>query len=136
MSEVCAGLSMKTQKLYELVLHRRQQTEDLGWHLTKESQTSQGRRFLDAALFIATTVVHMETCTTIRIARECPTLGPLSGFTSAETWIWHSTLQGEDVDDPLRVYDAESGDLDKPFHAKDFINEEPLVRSGKTQWQD
>ena len=72
--ETVEGYKIGTMKTYGLILHHDPRSS--GWHLTKDSQCAHGRKLLEAGLFVAATVAHMETCTTLRFARGVAMLQP------------------------------------------------------------
>ena len=123
-------LPRKGQKIYGLVLNMA--PAHYGWYLSKESKTKQGQKVLEAALYIASTTVHLQTCTTVRMVRGVQTLAPLKGFMAVETWFWKSTLQGGDEDDSPRVHETTEG-IATALNIKRVISEEWDVREGRTE---
>ena len=122
------ALIRKEHKILGVVLN--QSPKHHGWYFTKESKTASCRRLLKAALLLASTAVHVESCTTIRMARGVPTLAPLKGFTDMETWFRKSTLQGGDEDDTPRVHETTDG-ATSTINIKRLISEESDVRRAK-----
>ncbi len=136
LKEECENLALKSVRTVGLVWNASQRANEQGWYITKESRSRHGRRILAAALLVACTVAHMTACTTIRMCRGVTTLPPIIGLTTSEIWIWHSTLQGGDDDDPPRVFEPQDGDMLKPVEVNNLITDELSVRQGQTLWHD
>ncbi len=132
--ELTECLTVGTTKIYGFVLHDNPRAA--GWHLTKESRSSGGQRVLQAGLFVASTVAHMDYCTTFRLARGVQSLQALHGLLTVSFGCGDRNYKGGDIDEAPIVFDSQYGDVHAPVPLRKLINEEWEVRQGEARWTD
>ena len=132
--DYCEALPRGTAKVFGVVFaHNAKHT---GWRLTQATQTDEGHRLLQCALVLASTGIHLEGCTTVRLSLGVSHLQPLTGFKQCELWFWRSVSRGGSAHEAPLMYEADPGDLDRPCEVKRLIGETQDVRSRDCDWQE
>ena len=113
--EECESLPLKIVRTFGLVWNASEHAREQRWYLTQESRTKPGRRVLEAALFVACTVAHMTTCTTVRLCRGINTLPAIPWILSRGSVDMASDVAKRRRSNPPAVSDPQPGDMDKPL---------------------
>ena len=129
----CEGLSRGTCITLGVVLS--EATGRHGWLLTKSSQVEPGKSMLQAGLAVAHHSFLAQTCTTIRMWKGLPTLGPLKGFTHSDIFTWIPGM-GTDEENSPSAFSAEPGDIDTPIPCKLLAQDLQEVWNNTVKWQE
>ena len=102
------------------------------WSVTPRTRTYDGRRFLDAALSVASQVFHLDRVVTVRACRGVKAMPRLLQYNNAEVIAW---CRG-DSSDNLVTYTPNSKDLEGQFPAYSLAQELESVDTGRTAWRE
>ena len=129
----CESLAVGTTKVYGVVFAS--DARRPGWRLTQATQSDEGHRILQCATAVASSGIHLQGCTTVRLALGVSHLQPMQGFRSSELWLWRSSQQGGSKHEAPIAFEPDPGDLDRPCDARRLIGEMRDVRNKECNWR-
>lgn len=88
--EVTDAVSSGTLLVYGLVLGAS------GWKTSPKTCTPQGKKILQSALIVASTLLHLDHCVGIRCFKKLPKLPAMDGISEAETLLWQPDMYAEE----------------------------------------
>ena len=105
----CQGLSFQHIRILGVVHSHK------GWTTTKLSCVQPGKSVVQSALIVSSSILHINSCVTIRMWRGCPKVCPLDGHNESEIIVW-----AEGFEDVVQHFESNPGDLDRPVPTKEL----------------
>ena len=103
-----------------------------GWHIAPHTHKHEGRRFLDAALSLASQLLHLDLVTTVRACRGVASMPVLKLYVCGEVIAWCRGSGAQDI----AHYSPQGADVNKKLLAQQLALEFDDVGKKAVNWQE